>query len=75
MLSTDQDLEQFLDAHAEDRLDSYKAFLRIPSISALPQHAGDCRAAADWIATDLEAIGIEHVEVCETGGHPVVYGD
>ena len=27
----------------EARLESYKAFLRIPSISALPGHADDCR--------------------------------
>ena len=75
MLTTDQDLERFLDEHADSRLESYKALLRIPSISALPQHAADCRATAEWIAADLRASGIEHVEVAETGGHPVVYGD
>ena len=32
------------------RLESYKAFLRIPSISALPEHADDCRRAAEWLA-------------------------
>ena len=67
--------EAYLAETSERRLESYKAFLRIPSISALPEHAADCRAAADWIARDLEAIGIEHVRVDETGGHPVVYGD
>jgi acetylornithine deacetylase/succinyl-diaminopimelate desuccinylase-like protein len=41
----------------------------------LPQHAADCRATAEWIAADLRASGVEHVEVAETGGHPVVYGD
>jgi acetylornithine deacetylase/succinyl-diaminopimelate desuccinylase-like protein len=75
MLTTDQDLERFLDEHRDARLESYKALLRIPSISALPQHAADCRATAEWIAADLRAIGVEHVEVAETGGHPVVYGD
>ena len=75
MLTTDQDLERYLDERRESRLESYKAFLRIPSISALPQHAADCRAAAEWIAADLRAMGIEHVAVEETTGHPVVYGD
>jgi acetylornithine deacetylase/succinyl-diaminopimelate desuccinylase-like protein len=75
MLTTDQDLERFLDEHQESRLESYKALLRIPSISALPEHAGDCRATAEWIAADLRASGVEHVELAETGGHPVVYGD
>jgi acetylornithine deacetylase/succinyl-diaminopimelate desuccinylase-like protein len=75
MLTTDQDLERFLDDHHESRLESYKALLRIPSISALSEHAADCRATAEWIAADLRASGIEHVELAETGGHPVVYGD
>ena len=39
MLTTDQDLERFLDDHQESRLESYKALLRIPSISALSEHA------------------------------------
>lgn len=69
------DLERYLDATAGRRLDSYVEFLRIPSISTLPEHAGDCRRAAEWIAGQLRTIGIEHVEVCETGGHPLVYGD
>ena len=75
MLTTDQDLERFLDDHQKSRLESYKALLRIPSISALSEHAADCRATAEWIAADLRASGIEHVELAETGGHPVVYGD
>ena len=75
MLTTDQDLERFLDDHQESRLESYKALLRIPSISALSEHAADCRATAEWIAADLRTSGIDHVELAETGGHPVVYGD
>ncbi len=74
---TDQSsaIETWLQENAERRLESLKAFLRIPSISALPEHAADCRAAAAWVAADLRSSGIEHVEVSETGGHPVVYGD
>ena len=53
----------------------YKALLRIPSISGIPAHAADCRAAAEFVGADLRAVGMEHVEVCETGGHPVVYAD
>jgi acetylornithine deacetylase/succinyl-diaminopimelate desuccinylase-like protein len=74
-IAPDTAFEAFLSETRERRLESYKEFLRIPSISALPEHADDCRAAAEWIAADLRSIGIEHVEVAETGGHPVVYGD
>lgn len=72
---TDLALERFLDETAEQRRASYLDFLRIPSISALPEHAGDIRRAADWIVAELSRIGVEHAEVSETGGHPVVYGD
>ncbi|MBA2373762.1 MAG: dipeptidase [Chloroflexi bacterium] len=68
-------LEAHLDATRDARLESYLEFLRIPSISALPGHAADCRAAAVWLADALTAAGAENVEVAETGGHPVVYGD
>jgi acetylornithine deacetylase/succinyl-diaminopimelate desuccinylase-like protein len=71
----DAALEQFLDDHAAERLESYKAFLRIPSISTLPDHAADCRRAATFLVDELRAIGLENVAAEETGGHPVVYGD
>jgi acetylornithine deacetylase/succinyl-diaminopimelate desuccinylase-like protein len=71
----DPAVEAWLDAHAGERLVSYQELLRIPSISALPEHAPDCRRTAEWIAADLRRIGVEHVEVVETGGHPIVYGD
>ncbi len=72
---TDQAFEAFLDSHAAERLESFKELVRIPSISALPEHAADCRRTAEWIAADLTRIGMDHVEVAETGGHPVVYAD
>jgi len=70
-----EDLNVYLDLTRERRLDSLVTLLRIPSISGLPAHAADCRAAAERLHDDLLAIGMEHVEVAETGGHPVVYAD
>ncbi|MFL5673568.1 MAG: dipeptidase [Chloroflexota bacterium] len=71
----DAALDAHLDGTRDARLESYKDFLRIPSISAIPAHADDCRAAAGWLADALTAAGLENVEVAETGGHPVVYAD
>jgi acetylornithine deacetylase/succinyl-diaminopimelate desuccinylase-like protein len=48
-------------------------WLRIPSISADPAHAGDVRASATWLATRLEQAGFPEVEIWETPGHPAVY--
>ena len=68
-------IDAYLERTAKERLDEYQAFLRIPSISALSEHASDIRIAADWLADQLRDIGIENVEVAPTGGHPVVYGE
>ncbi|RMD48809.1 MAG: M20/M25/M40 family metallo-hydrolase [Alphaproteobacteria bacterium] len=71
---TDSALEAVLahaDAGLDDALERLKALLRIPSISTDPAHAGDCRAAAEWLAADLAALGAE-AEVCPTPGHPMV---
>jgi acetylornithine deacetylase/succinyl-diaminopimelate desuccinylase-like protein len=75
MLATDAAFQDHIEATRDARLADYMTFLRIPSISGQPQHAADCRRAAEWIAAALAEAGLEHAEVCETGGHPVVYAD
>ncbi len=75
MASGFADFETHLDATSEARLAEYVEFLRIPSISTLAEHAADCRRAAEFLADRLRHAGLEHVEVSETGGHPVVYAD
>ncbi len=50
-------------------------FLRIPSISTLPEHKGDIQRAAEWLAEDLERIGMDKVQIIPTAGNPVVYGE
>ncbi len=75
MAVTDAGLEAYLVATREGRYDSFRDLLRIPSISALPEHADDCRRATAWLVDALTRAGVEHAEVAETGGHPVVYAD
>jgi len=58
------------EAHLAELFD----FLRIPSISALPDHADDVRAAAEWVASRLTRAGVPEVELLETGGHPLIVG-
>lgn len=65
-------LEQ-VDLNLETSLDRLFAFLRIPSVSAQPAHASDCRAAADWLRLELQALGFE-AGLRETPGHPMVVG-
>ncbi len=65
---------QIVAAHTA-RMQRYVEFLSIPSVSAIPAHATDCRKAAEWLAAELRRIGAQRVEVSETGGHPIVVGE
>ena len=52
-----------------------KDFLSIPSISTLSEHKPDIQRAAEWVAGQMRASGLEHIEILPTAGHPVVVGD
>ena len=65
----------FINVNRDRYVDELKQYLAIPSISALPEHAGDVRRAAEWTADACRAAGLENVKLIETPGNPVVYGD
>ena len=67
--------QTYLENNQNRFLEELLDFLRIPSISALPDRAGDVARAAEWVAQRLTSAGAENVQVLPTGGHPVVYGD
>jgi acetylornithine deacetylase/succinyl-diaminopimelate desuccinylase-like protein len=67
--------EAHLHANRTRALDEFLDLLRIPSISSLPEHAGDVQQAAEWVAARMTTAGLEGVRVLPTGGHPVVYGE
>jgi acetylornithine deacetylase/succinyl-diaminopimelate desuccinylase-like protein len=49
--------------------------LAIPSVSALPAHAADCRRAAEWLRDHLRGLGCPVVNLIEGPGHPVVWAE
>src|SRR5689334_468145 len=67
--------QSYLDENQSRFLDELLDFLRIPSVSALPERANDVARAAEWVAGRLRSAGAEGVRVLPTGGHPVVYGE
>jgi acetylornithine deacetylase/succinyl-diaminopimelate desuccinylase-like protein len=68
-------LDRFLQAERDAVLGALCDWVRIPSISAQPLHAGDVVRSAGWCAERMLAAGLEHVEVLSTDEHPAVYGD
>lgn len=68
-------VESFVDSEKERLLAELQTFLRIPSISTLPENKADVERAAQFVASALLDAGLEHVEVIRTAGHPLVYAD
>ncbi len=67
--------DTFVEQNRDRLLDELKNFLRIPSVSTLPEHRDDIERAAQFVAESLRHAGMENVEVIPTGKHPLVYGD
>jgi acetylornithine deacetylase/succinyl-diaminopimelate desuccinylase-like protein len=66
---------EYVSENQERLLDELLAFLRIPSVSTLPEHKPDVAEAAQFVADSLTQAGMENVEVIQTARHPLVYAD
>jgi len=66
---------EYLDQRQPHFVEELRELVRIPSISALPEHAAEVSRAAEWVAGRLRAAGVEGVRVVPTGGHPAVIGE
>ena len=69
-----QPWDAYLAEHEAQYLGELDDLLRIPSVSALPAHAADVRAAAEWVTARLRRAGVPEVELLPTGQHPLVLG-
>ncbi|WP_018758580.1 dipeptidase [Paenibacillus terrigena] len=67
--------ETYFQTNREKHLSQLQEWLSIPSISALSAHKEDVNRAAEWLANHLKEIGLEHVEVHQTNGHPIITAD
>ncbi|HLV33692.1 MAG TPA: dipeptidase [Spirillospora sp.] len=61
--------------HRERFLQQLIDLAAIPSVGTDPAHADDTRRAAEYLADDMRAIGLNNVELLPTSGNPVVYAD
>ena len=64
-----------INSRRDDYVDQLKHFLAIPSISALPAHTADVRRCAEWCIGEMRRITLDNVQLFETPGHPIVYGE
>lgn len=70
-----KEIKSYLNANKDRYLNELLELLRIPSVSADPRFAGDVRRMAEATAEHLKAAGADKVEIHDTAGHPIVYGE
>jgi acetylornithine deacetylase/succinyl-diaminopimelate desuccinylase-like protein len=67
--------QHFSESNKERYLSELIDLLKIPSISADPAYKNEVQKCAESLAQGLTNIGIDKVEICQTAGNPIVYGE
>jgi acetylornithine deacetylase/succinyl-diaminopimelate desuccinylase-like protein len=67
-------MKAYIEQNRERFLEELFTLLRIPSVSAKPEHQADMYRCAETLADLLLEAGADEAGVCETVGHPVVFG-
>jgi len=69
------DVITFIKDNQQNYTEELKDFLKIPSISTLPEHKDDINRCAEFVADKLKNAGMSKVNIFQTEGHPLVYGE
>ena len=67
-------MKEYIEQNRERFLQELFSILRIPSVSAKQEHKADMYRCAETIADLLLEAGADEAGVCDTAGHPVVFG-
>ena len=67
-------MKTYIQANKERFFEELFSLLRIPSVSAQAEHREDMYRCAARLVELLKEAGADEAAVCETAGHPVVYG-
>ncbi len=66
---------EYIEQNHERYLGELNEFLKIPSVSTDPDAKQDVAKAAEFVAVQLQAAGMDKVEIFPTEGHPIVCGE
>ena len=67
-------MKTYIQENKERFFEELFSLLRIPSVSAKPEHKADMYKCAGRLVELLKEAGADDAQVYETAGHPVVYG-
>ena len=68
-------IKSYINQHKDRFINELIEILKIPSISADSAFSQDVINTSDVVKNYLEKAGCDHVEICETPGYPIVYGE
>ncbi|TBN05322.1 dipeptidase [Hyunsoonleella flava] len=68
-------IKSYIQEHEDRFVNELIQLLKIPSISADSAYAKDVLKTAEAIKSSLKKAGCDTVEICETDGYPIVYGE
>ena len=68
-------IKDYIEKNRNRFLDELFELLKIPSISAKSEHKKDIISCAELLKSHLEKQNFDNCEICETNGHPIVYGE
>ena len=74
MTATTEEIYARLEREQQRHLEELKDYLRIPSVSTDPAHAGDVDRCAEWLLERMREAGLA-TEKIATAGHPLVYAE
>ncbi len=67
--------KSYISENKQRFIDELIELLKIPSISANSKYKADVIHTADAVKNSLQKAGCDQVEICETPGFPIVYGE
>ena len=70
-----KDINNYIEKHKERFLDELISLLKIPSVSADKTYKKEVLLTADFVMKQLKKAGCDDVELCETPGYPIIYGE
>ena len=70
-----KDINNYIETHKERFLDELISLLKIPSVSADKTYKKEVLLTADFVVEQLKKAGCDDVELCETPGYPIIYGE
>jgi acetylornithine deacetylase/succinyl-diaminopimelate desuccinylase-like protein len=68
-------VKEYIDSNLQRFQDELFEWLKIPSVSADGKYKQDVRKAAEFLKAKFLDVGVDHAELCETGGHPIVFAE